>query len=148
MDSLALLRFLHVLGAVLLLGNVAVTGLWAGLLWRSRAEFPYPRAARAILWADLCFTLVGGSLLTMSGIFLVRNEGLPWRDLPWIRHGIAALATATVIWLVALLPDQWRMERWAADDPRYPRAFWRWTVVGWLDTLVLFFGLWAMVTKS
>lgn len=148
MDSLALLRFLHVLGAVLLLGNVAVTGLWAGVLWRSRSTFPYPRAARAILWADLCFTLVGGSVLTMSGIFLVRNEGLPWRDLPWIRHGITALATATIIWIAALLPDQWRMERWASDDPRYPRAFWRWTIIGWLDTLILFFGLWAMVTKS
>lgn len=148
MGSVAFLRFMHVLGAVLLLGNVVVTGLWAALLWRARGVVPYPRAARVILWADLCFTIVGGALLTMSGIFLVRAEGLPWRDLPWVRHGIAAIAAATLIWLLALLPDQWRMERWAADDPRYPRAFWRWTIVGWVDTLILFVGLWAMVTKS
>ena len=148
MDSVALLRALHVIGAVLLLGNVVVTGLWAALLWRRRGAFSFRVAARIIMWADLCFTVVGGSLLTVSGIFLVQLRGYPWRELPWIQHGIWALAAATVIWLAALLPDQLRLERLPEEDPAYVRAFWRWTIVGWVDTLILFFGLWAMVTKS
>lgn len=148
MADLGLLRLVHVAGAVLLLGNVVVTGLWAGLLWRWREGLSYRVAARVILWADLCFTLVGGSALVTSGIFLALREGLAWRELPWLRHGIAAIGVATLVWLLVLLPEQLRMDRWSVDDPRYPRAFWRWTLVGWLDTLVLCFGLWAMVTKS
>lgn len=148
MDSGAPLRYLHVVGAVLLLGNVVVTGLWAALLWRARPGLPFRRAARVIMWADLCFTVLGGSMLTVSGIFLIQLRGYPWRDLPWILNGIGALAAATLIWLVLLLPDQLRMERLAEDDPRYARAFWRWTLVGWADTLILFYGLWVMVNKS
>ena len=148
MADAGILRFLHVLGAVLLLGNVVVTGLWAMLLWRARPALPFRRAARVIMWADLCFTVVGGSLLTVSGIFLIQARGYPWRELPWIQHGIVALGLATLIWLGILLPDQLRLERWTEDDPRYGRAFWRWTIIGWIDTLLLCYGLWAMVTKS
>lgn len=148
MVDAGILRFLHVLGAVLLLGNVVVTGLWAMLLWHARPALPFRRTARVIMWADLCFTVVGGTLLTVSGIFLIQARGYPWRELPWIQHGIGALGLATLVWLWLLLPDQVRLERWAEDDPRYVRAFWRWTIVGWIDTLILCYGLWAMVTKS
>lgn len=148
MVSLPLLRALHVLGAVLLVGNVVVTGLWAALLWRARPALSFKLAARVIMWADLCFTVVGGTLLTVSGIFLIQLQGYPWREVPWILHGIWALAAATAIWLLALLPDQLRLERLPEDDPAYVRAFWRWTIVGWVDTLILLYGLWVMVTKS
>lgn len=148
MVSPAALRYLHIVGAVLLLGNVVVTGLWAALLWHARPALPFRRAARIIMWADLWFTLPGGAALTISGIFLIRARGYPWAELPWLRHGIGALALATLLWLVVLLPDQIRMGRLAEDDPRYTRAFWRWTILGWVATLVLFYGLWAMVTKS
>ena len=148
MDSASLLRAMHVLGAVLLLGNVIVTGLWAALLWRARPAVPFRPVARAIMWADLCFTVLGGSALTVSGIFLIQVHRLPWRELAWVRHGIGALAAGTLIWLVVLLPDQLRMDRLPEDDPRYARAYWRWTIVGWGATLILLYGLWAMVTKS
>lgn len=148
MGSVPLLRALHVLGAVLLVGNVIVTGLWAAFLWRARPAIPFRAAARIIMWADLCFTVLGGTLLTVSGIFLIQLQGYPWRELPWIQHGIWALAAATTIWLLALLPDQLRLEHLPEDDPAYRRAFWRWTIVGWVDTLILLYGLWAMVTKS
>ena len=46
-----------------------------------------------------------------------------------------------------LLPDQVRLER--SDDPSViRRAFLRWSVVGWLSTVLLFYGLWAMVTRA
>lgn len=148
MSEIPLLRTLHVLGAVLLLGNVIVTGLWAALLWRERAGFSYRRVARVILWADLAFTVLGGTLLTMTGIMLVIGGGYDWRTTPWILHGILALGAGTLIWLVVLVPDQFRMARWQDDDPRYVGAFRRWTIVGWGTTLLLLFGLWAMVSKS
>jgi uncharacterized membrane protein len=149
MGELGLLRAVHVVGAVLLLGNVTVTGFWAAYLYRARSRVPFRAVARAILWADLGFTLVGSILLVVSGILLVRARGYPLAETPWLRHGIGALAVSTALWLVFLLPDQWRMERIdPADDAALRRIFARWSVVGWTATALLFYGLWAMVAKA
>jgi uncharacterized membrane protein len=148
MDSAAILRALHVTGAVLLVGNVIVTGFWATLLYRDRARVPFQPVARAILWADVVFTLGGGALLTVSGILLVRAGGYPVMETPWLFRGIVALVVATALWLVLLLPDQWRLERVdATDHAALRRLFLRWSAVGWGATGALLYGLWCMVTK-
>lgn len=149
MDSIAVLRAGHVAAAVLLLGNVVVTGFWAAFLFRVRSAVPFRQVARAILWADVWFTLLGGVALTITGILLTRARGLRVADTPWLLQGIVALALSTAVWLVALLPDQLRLERIdAVDDRALRRLFLRWSVLGWMATALLFFGLWAMVTKA
>jgi uncharacterized membrane protein len=149
MDKVALFRMLHVAGAVLLIGNVTVTGFWAIFLYRQRAAIPFRPVARAILWTDLAFTVIGGVMLTVSGILLIRVRGYVIEETPWLVHGIGALAASTLIWLTVLLPDQWRLERMdPANDAALRRVFMRWTVMGWSATGVLFYGLWTMVTGS
>jgi uncharacterized membrane protein len=149
MDEIAILRVLHVAGAVLLLGNVTVTGVWAAYLYRARDRISFRPVARAILWTDLIFTVGGGTLLTVSGILLALRRGYQVAATPWLAKGIGALALATVLWLGFLLPDQLRMERAAPDDDQtVSRAFRRWSVVGWAATVVLYYGLWAMAGRS
>ena len=109
MDEIAVLRVLHIAGAVLLLGNVTVTGVWAAYLYRARSRVPFQPVARAILWTDLIFTVGGGTLLTVSGILLALRRSYAVAGTPWLLRGIAALGTATVLWLVVLLPAQLRM---------------------------------------
>jgi uncharacterized membrane protein len=143
------LRVIHVAGAVLLLGNVTVTGFWAAYLYRARGTVPFRPVARAILWTDVVFTLGGGAMLVVSGVLLVRARGYAIADTPWLRQGIGALASSTTLWLVFLLPDQWRLQRVdPADDATLRRLFLRWSVVGWAATALLFYGLWAMVSKA
>jgi uncharacterized membrane protein len=149
MTGVGLLRTLHIAGAVLLLGNVTVTGFWALYLYRARGAVPFRPVARAILWTDLVFTAGGGALLTISGILLVRLRGYPVLETPWLLKGIVALAVATLAWILVLLPDQWRLERLPpGDDVHLRRIFLRWSVVGWAATAVLFYGLWVMVGKG
>jgi uncharacterized membrane protein len=141
-------RVLHVLGAVLLIGNVTVTGFWAAFLYAQRSALPFRPVARAILWTDLLFTVGGASLLTFSGIQLILITGLPFWGTPWLVRGVAALALATVLWLIVLVPDQFRLERMAPEDTAgLRRVFLRWSVVGWISTAILFYGLWSMVGK-
>lgn len=148
MVDVAVLKLLHVAAAVLLLGNVTVTGFWALYLYSVRDAVPFVRVAKAIMWADWIFTVGGGALLTFTGIQLVIHEGLSVGRQPWLRHGIGALAISTLLWLVVLLPDQLRMERIGpGDGARLRRLFLRWSVVGWCSTALLFYALWAMVTK-
>jgi len=148
MDEYAVLRMLHVTGAVLLIGNVTVTGFWAAFLYRARPGVPFRPVARAIMWADLLFTLGGGILLTVSGILLAMRLQLRVWDTPWLLKGIAALGVATLVWLIILLPYQLRLERNPPEDERrLRRLFLGWTLVGWADTAVLLYGLWAMVVR-
>jgi uncharacterized membrane protein len=148
MDEYALLRMLHVTGAVLLIGNVIVTGFWATYLYRARAEVPFRPVARAIMWADLGFTLAGGVLLTVSGILLTARLELRVMETPWLLKGIVALGVATLVWLAVLLPCQIRLERTPPHDrARLRRLFLGWSLVGWADTAVLLYGLWAMVAR-
>jgi uncharacterized membrane protein len=88
-------------------------------------------------------------MLTVSGVMLVLVRGYHLAEAPWLIQGIGALGVATVIWLGALLPDQWRMERLGPDEgSRLRRLFVRWTVLGWVANGALLYGLWAMVTKQ
>lgn len=149
MDDVHLLRALHVAGAVLLLGNVTVTGVWAAYLYRARDRVPFHPVARAILWTDLIFTVGGGTLLTVSGILLALRRGYPVTGTSWLLRGIVALSVATVLWMVVLLPAQLRMERAGrGDGSGLASAFRRWSVVGWIATGLLYYGLWAMAGRG
>lgn len=148
MVELSTWRTLHVLGAVLLVGNVTVTGFWAAFLYAQRASLPFRPVARAILWTDLLFTAGGAALLTFSGIQLILATALSFWDTPWLVKGVASLGLATLLWLVVLIPDQFRLERMAPDDlAGLRRVFLRWSVVGWASTALLLHGLWVMVQK-
>ncbi len=146
------LKAMHVVGAVLLVGNVTVTGVWAAFLYRKRhdAEFrvAFRPVARAINLCDLLFTFVGGALLVITGILMARQAGLPILETPWIRRGVLMLTVSTMCWLAVLLPDQLRMERVdPQDDSSLRKLFARWSLVGWASTALLFLGLWSMVAK-
>lgn len=142
-----MLKFLHVGAAVLLLGNVTVTGVWALVIYRSGGRSRFGPAIRAILLTDVLFTGLGGALLTITGILLILRHGYNVLATPWLWHGIAALGLSTAIWLAVLLPGQLRMKQADADGDtaRLHRIFVRWNLVGWAATLLLFYGLAAMV---
>jgi len=145
---LALLKTAHVLAAVLFVGNVVVTGIWAARLFRVRATHDFRVAARAIVVTDWWFTVAGGGILVMSGIALAVGRGYSLLGTPWIRHAIVALGISTVLWLAVLVPAQRRMVVAAPqDDPRLASAYRRWNAVGWLATAPLVYALWCMVAK-
>lgn len=146
-----MLKALHVIAAVLFVGNVVVTGIWAALVFgaRSRAA-DFRVAARAIWVTDVLFSIGAAALLVGTGIAQALSRGMPLLGTPWIRDSIGALALSTVLWLVVLLPAQRAMSRAAAadDDAALAPAFRRWTVWGWLATAPLVLAVWRMVAKD
>jgi uncharacterized membrane protein len=142
------LKSLHIAAAVLMLGNVTVTGVWATFYFRWRKDADFRLAARAILWTDLIFTFLGGAALTITGILMARQAGMPILATPWIRRSALLLSISTLLWLTILLPDQWRMERLDRSRDEFLKAvFTRWSVVGWGSTVLLFVAMWSMVLK-
>jgi uncharacterized membrane protein len=149
---LSTLKTVHVVAAILFVGNVIVTGVWATVLFRARAVSGFRAAARAIIITDWIFTFAGGGVLVMSGVALSMGRGLSVWGTPWIRQALLALTLSTAVWLVVLVPAQRAMGRADAhtgitDDVALARAFHRWNVTGWLATIPLIYAVWCMVAK-
>lgn len=139
------LRAAHVLGAVLLIGNVIVSGVWAALGMRAGDAVPPRVVARGVILTDWCFTVPGGACLTLSGVAMAHLGGLPLWGTPFVRLGLLALGLSTLLWLVVLVPLQSRWMR-AADHHEATRWYRWWSLVGWTATAPLLFGLWVMAT--
>ncbi len=147
---LSSIKALHVLAAILFVGNVIVTGIWAALFFRARRTHDFQVAARAIVVTDWIFTVGGGAMLTITGIALAIGRGHPVWGTPWIRQAIVALVISTIMWLVLLVPAQRIMLRTVssdADESRLVRAYSRWNLAGWTATAPLLYAVWCMVTK-
>jgi len=143
-------KWLHVLGAVLFLGNIIVTGFWMLLAERSGNEPSIRFAAIAVSWADVFFTAPGVILLLGNGILLSQQWGGLYQA-PWIRIALALFTLSGVIWVVALIPIQNRLARWAEASDALPVAFFQslrwWYFWGLVATLLPLASMVLMVIK-
>lgn len=145
---LSALKTLHVLAAVVFVGNVVVTGVWTAVYFRARAALDFRVAARAIVLTDWIFTFGGGAVLVLSGVGLALGRGFPLWDTPWIRQAIVALGVSTAAWLIVLVPAQRVMLRATPDNPAVlTHAYHRWNITGWAATVPLVYAVWCMVAK-
>ena len=85
---------LHIAGAVIFLGNIIVTGAWMLMAERTRSISVIHFSAKAVIRADLLFTLPGVLLILMNGFVMVFSawggwsafHELPGLQLPWAFH--------------------------------------------------------------
>ena len=146
--ALPLLRMLHVLAAILFVGNVIVTGVWSAVLFRARQHVDFRHAARGIVVTDWVFTVGGAALLVASGVALSIGRGYPMWATPWIRNAMIGLGVSTALWLIVLVPAQRRLRQLGpADDADLVRTYHRWNAVGWLAVVPLLWSLWNMINK-
>jgi len=145
---LNVLKALHVLAAVLFLGNVVVTGVWSWVLFRQRARVDFRITAQAIVVTDWIFTFGGAAVLVTTGVGLAIGREIAIWDTFWLRQAILGLAISTALWLVVLVPTQRAMLRLApTDDSKIRRLYWRWNVTGWIAVVPILWSLWCMTTK-
>jgi uncharacterized membrane protein len=146
-------KVLHLLGIVLLVGNVIVTAFWKVFANRTGNPQVIAFGQRLVTITDFVFT-AGGIALVYAGGF-----GAAWaHDLDpfagWLGWGQLLFLMSGGIWLAVLVPAQIRMARLAhrfAAGGAIPAAYWRdnrrWLVWGVFSVLPLLAGLWVMVAK-
>jgi uncharacterized membrane protein len=134
-------RMMHLLGAVMFLGNILVTAVWASLARRNRD----PEAARfcvhGIVLTDAVFTLPGVMLLFINGSIL----GTAWfkAHAPWIFVSMGLFAVTGIVWGAVLVPLQKKllrlvdaMPRGGALPPEFDVLFAKWFRWGGIATLL------------
>jgi len=149
------LKTLHVLGAVLFLGNIVVTGWWKVMADRTRDPRVVAFAQRQVTLTDWVFTAGGVALVLASGLGNAYLHGISIPQHPWLAWGLALFTASGVIWVAILIPVQIRQERLAggfASAGPIPEEYWRlcrlWNFWGVVATILPLSVLYFMVFKN
>lgn len=150
-----ILKLLHLLGVILLVGNVTVSSVWKLSADATRDPVVIAFAQRLVTRTDWFFTAWGIGLLIIGGYGAAWLSGMDALRDGWIIWSEALFALAGAIWLLALVPIQVRQARMArsfAPGRPIPPAYWRlcrwWIVLGVAATLPLLGALWVMLRRG
>jgi uncharacterized membrane protein len=153
---MGVLIFLHVLGAVLFLGNVVTAAFWKLSAERTKDIPHLARTARSVMNADYWFTLPGVILLLATGHIMATVRGYSFMEWSWMTASEALFALSGLIWVVILIPAQRRMIRESAlsgssTGNTLTAAYWKasrtWDVFGTLVIIIPLVVLYLMMTK-
>jgi uncharacterized membrane protein len=142
-------KILHILGAILLVGNVTVGPLWIILAWRSRDPKLLGWSARALALADIVFTVPGTQLLLWNGLAMTGTFG-GLRAQAWLyQTAIMLVVTAVFAPTVVLYYQEKFIARAEEQAPRETvnAALFRWSLWGTIVMLPFGAALFTMVAK-
>ncbi len=145
-------KFIHITGAVLLLGNIVVTGVWKGMADAGGDPRVLPFAQRLVTLTDWLFT-AGGTLLIVAGGTALAWLGGWWRA-PWFLWGVGLFTLSGVLWGAVLIPVQTvqaRLARPLGPTEGVPARYWRlarlWYAAGVPAIVLPLCTLYLMVVK-
>ncbi len=149
-----LLKFVHVLGVVLLIGNVTITAVWKIFADKTRNVFTVKFAQKLVIEADWAFTVPGIVLIAFGGYGMAYVANIGLTTTPWLLWGQICFVLSGMMWLCILVPlqtVQYRLSK-KFGEGEIPARYWRlgylWLVWGVLATLPLLVAMYLMVTKT
>lgn len=148
-----MIKLLHILGVVLLLGNLIISAVWRFMAQKVEEKSIHTFSVKLIQRTDLLFTLPGVILIGVTGHLLSGNLGGIGAH-PWIYHSYALLTVSVVIWLAALVPIQRKQLKLLNEahsikeaGVRYQALNKWWAILGGIATLLPLIALYLMVTR-
>lgn len=131
-----LLKFAHVLGAVIILGTGSGIAFFMLMAHRSGNPDFIARTARIVVLADMIFTLTAVALQPVTGYLLMRQTGVTfsesWIAISLLLYLVAGAFWLPVVWIQLRLRDlaQAAADGGAALSPAYHRLFRIWFLFG------------------
>jgi uncharacterized membrane protein len=146
-------KIVHMLGIVLFLGNIIVTGVWKVMADRTGNPAVVGFAQRLVTLTDWVFTAGGAALVLAGGYGMAYSVGYDTGS-GWLLLAITLFSASGVIWVAILIPVQIRQARLARSfEPggEIPPLYWRlnrqWYFWGILATIIPLANLYVMVVK-
>jgi len=153
-NTYLLLKSLHILGVVIFLGNIIITGWWKTMADRTKLSMVVAYAQRQVTLTDIIFTAGGVLLIFITGIVNARRLNMDYWHIRWLAWGLWLFIISGIIWALILIPiqvKQARMARAFADGSDIPGMYWRlgrlWMVFGIIATILPMINLYWMVFK-
>src|SRR5438105_10407078 len=99
-------KVIHLLGVIVFLGNIIVTGVWKVLADRTGEPRVIAYAQRLVTITDWAFT-AGEVLLILLGAYgMAFVAGLDLRGAAWLIWGQSLFGLSGLIWVLVLIPTQ------------------------------------------
>lgn len=147
------LKTLHILGVVLFLGNIIVTGWWKNMADQTKNPQVIAFAQHQVTLTDFIFTAGGVAILLIAGVLNVWLHDISLNT-KWLVLGFAFFISSGLIWAFVLIPVQIKQAKMANDFAQtgvIPDEYWSyckvWNVFGALATFLPLINLYFMVFK-
>ena len=152
-EHFLLLKWLHIVGAAILLGTGLAIAFHFWLALRGSSVVVIAAAARAMVIADFAFTLPAVALQPVTGIALALAVGYPLTS-TWIVSALLLYAVAGACWIPVVF-IQLRLRdlavKSARDASALPPEFHclarRWFVLGWPAFIAVGAIFWLMIAR-
>jgi uncharacterized membrane protein len=149
-----IMKFLHILGAVILVGNVTITAFWKVFADRTGDARIVAFGQYLVTLTDWIFTLSGIVLTIVGGYGMAFARDFHIFEDLWLILGQLFFVVSGLIWLIVLVPIQIRQAKQArafASSGSVPKAYWRdaraWLIWGVIATVPLVAAIYVMVAK-
>ena len=154
MTQYVVLKFIHVLGATVILGTGTGIAFFMLMAHLSRDAAFVARTAGVVVLADALFTATAVLLQPITGFLLMRHIGVQATD-EWVAASLALYAVAglfwlPVVWIQVRMRDLARTAARANEPlpPAYHRLFRIWFAFGIPGFGSVLAILWLMIAKS
>lgn len=148
-----ILRWLHVVGATVLLGTGAGIAFFMVMAHRTRDAGLIAHVAGTVVIADWIFTASAVIIQPITGVLLALEVGWPLSE-PWVLISIALYGVTGAFWLpVVWIQHQLRYLAHEADQTgaplpeRYYRLYKVWFAFGFPAFLSVMAILWLMIAR-
>ena len=148
-----LLKFLHVLGAIAILGTGTGIAFFMLMAHRTRDAGHIARTSAAVVVADMLFTATAIVVQPVTGAMLAWQAGLPLTE-PWLLASYALYIVAGLFWLpVVWMQIKMRDLARVADargkklPARYHRLYRLWFAFGFPGFGSVLAIVWLMIAK-
>ncbi len=150
----SILKFLHILGGIIFVGNIVVTAFWKVMTDRTREPNIVAFGQRLVNLTDFLFTSVGAFILLITGLMMAHTLNEEIWSIPWVAWGLGLFLASGLVWALILFPVQVK-QAWLArsftEGSEIPDQYWRlgriWITFGILATLLPLFNVYFMVFK-
>ena len=147
-------KTVHVIGVILLVGNVSATAIWKLFADRTGDPKIMAFAQKLVTYTDFSLTLWGIILIVGGGYAAALIADLDLVGQGWLLYGQLLFVVSGALWLGILLPLQIRQARAAkrfGEGREVPEQYWRdcrsWIIWGLVATVPLVAGIWVMIAK-
>lgn len=151
--SISLIKFLHILGVVLFVGNIVVSAVWKVLADRTGDLAVIRYATRTVNLTDIFFTFGGIVILLGAGHAIAPEYGGVAAN-RWILWSYILLIASGLIWALVLLPvqiGQTRLLNKLGSQDSIPDRYWKlatlWAVAGTVASVLPVIAIYLMVAK-
>ena len=148
------LKFVHITGVVMLMGNITVTAIWKFFADRDGRPQVLAFAQKLVTFTDWSMTVWGVVLTMVGGYGMAFAAGWDLVGARWLVWSQLCFVIAGLIWLGIIVPIQRKqaaMARAFSSDGLVPDAYRaqsrRWMAWGLVSSVPLVAATWLMIAK-